>query len=63
MEPLGASAKRNVGSGGGLNLSCCSRNPHGNERALKVEEEEDYLSARMLLSLQSQTVAKNYGQK
>jgi len=35
MEPLEASTKRNVGSGGGSILSCCPRNPHGHERALK----------------------------
>jgi len=38
MEPLGASTKRNVGSSGGSILSCCSRNLHGHERALKEEE-------------------------
>jgi len=38
MEPLGASTKRNVGSGGGSILSCCPRNPHGHERALKEEQ-------------------------
>jgi len=40
MEPLGASTKRNVGSVmcGDSILSCCPRNPHGHERALKEEE-------------------------
>jgi len=43
MEPLGASASemlevvadRDVWQ---LNLSCCPRNPHGHERALKEEK-------------------------
>jgi len=41
---LGASTKRNIGSDGepccvgGSILSCCPRNPHGHERALKEEE-------------------------
>jgi len=38
MEPLGASTKRNVGSGDGPILSCFPRNPHGHERALKEED-------------------------
>jgi len=28
---------------GGSILSCCPRNPHGHERALKEEEEKDNL--------------------
>jgi len=49
MEPLGSSAKRNVGSGGGpvmcggLVLSCCFRNRYGHELVLKDEEEEECL--------------------
>jgi len=45
MEPLGTLTKRNVGGWwrtvmcGGSILSCCPRNPHGNERALQEEED------------------------
>jgi len=31
---------------GGSILSCCPRNPHGHERALKEEEEEDVGKSR-----------------
>jgi len=47
MEPLGASTKRNVGSGGGSILSCCPRNPHGHERALKEDVEIVVCAKRM----------------
>jgi len=40
MEPLGASTKQSVGSGGGSILSCCPCIPHGHERALKEEEKD-----------------------
>jgi len=31
---------------GGSILSCCPRNPHGHERALKEEEEEENLNTQ-----------------